>query len=232
MTAGRMRLLEPGDLPEILAIEKVSFPDDPWTLESFLSEMMRPFSSLLGLFEPPRAGAPARKDPVRAVPFRDLSRPSGPPPDGDASFRALPDPDGPLPRDFRPGEGRPGEPGPARPGASPGREGGRGLSAYAVFWLLQNETHLMNLAVAPDRRSRGLGREILKAVVTVSRATGMERVLLECREDNLPALRLYGSEGFKAVGRRRGYYRDGRTDAILMNLELGPGRGARGGGGA
>ncbi|MDR1039723.1 MAG: GNAT family N-acetyltransferase [Deltaproteobacteria bacterium] len=114
---------------------------------------------------------------------------------------------------------------PAQPVAGPGsgeavRE--EGLAAYSVFWLLHGETHLMKLAVTPERRREGLGRTLVRAVAAVSRAKGSERVLLEAREDNVPALALYRSEGFLVTGRRRGYYRQGRTDAILMTLTLDP----------
>jgi ribosomal-protein-alanine acetyltransferase len=98
------------------------------------------------------------------------------------------------------------------------------VAAYAVFWFLYGETHILNLAVAPALRGRGLGRMILKAALDLSRAKGMKRALLECRENNLAAMALYRSEGFLATGRRRGYYEHGRTDAILMTLPLRGGR--------
>lgn len=102
------------------------------------------------------------------------------------------------------------------------------LAAFAVFWLLEGETHLMRLAVAPERRREGLGRTLLDAVLSASAAKGMERAVLEVRENNPAALSLYRSRGFRVTGRRRGYYEDGRTDALTMTLDLVP-RGLGGG---
>ncbi|MDR2612220.1 MAG: GNAT family N-acetyltransferase [Deltaproteobacteria bacterium] len=246
MNERRLRILAPEDLPGVLDIERASFPDEPWTLENFLDEMDRPYSVGLGLFEggtdraacPPGASAPpASRTSPEAGPLSPRAGRAAPVPQeeghGDASAReaalALAEI---LACASRAGPDRPirlsrllaaqaaslrGRAGVARPQ----------VSAYAVFWLLYEETHLLNLAVAPERRGRGLGREMLRAVRAISRAKGSETILLEVKEDNLAALSLYRSEGFRATGRRRGYYQGGRTDAILMNLELGPARPGR-----
>ncbi|MDR1036194.1 MAG: GNAT family N-acetyltransferase [Deltaproteobacteria bacterium] len=131
----------------------------------------------------------------------------------------------------RPGPAARGRDG-ARAGAA-GPEGGAGtdgrtgapfppvpLSAFALFWLLEGECHVMRLAVAPERRREGLGGRMLDAVVRLSEAKGMGRALLEVRETNGAALSLYRSAGFRVTGRRRGYYEGGRTDALTMTLSL------------
>jgi ribosomal-protein-alanine N-acetyltransferase len=89
-----------------------------------------------------------------------------------------------------------------------------------VFWILCGETHLLNLAVSPACRGRGLGRATLRTVIRLSRAKGSGKVMLEAREDNVPAVNLYLSEGFRTVGKRRGYYGGGKTDALSMTLIL------------
>jgi ribosomal-protein-alanine N-acetyltransferase len=108
------------------------------------------------------------------------------------------------------------------------------LLAYSFSWLIQGETHLLNLSVGKPFQGMGLGRRLLAAVITISVAKGSERVHLEVSEANARAIALYKSEGFKAVGRRKAYYGD-KSDAILMTLTLGPkksgapgARGARG----
>ena len=93
---------------------------------------------------------------------------------------------------------------------SSGRLAGWGM-AFIGLW----EAHLMTLAVHPDERRRGLGRKLLRAVMQASADAGAAYMELECRERNLAAQRLYESEGFTRVGRRRGYYTDTQEDAIL-----------------
>lgn len=85
------------------------------------------------------------------------------------------------------------------------------------------ELHLLNLTVAPEHQGRGLGRALLEAVVAEARALPAARLLLlEVRDGNERARRLYAARGFAEVGRRRGYYpaRGGREDAVVMSLAL------------
>ncbi len=97
------------------------------------------------------------------------------------------------------------------------------LVGYFVAMPGVDELHLLNLTVAPECQGQGHGRALLEAVVAEARALRMARLLLEVRESNLRAHRLYAARGFAEVGRRRGYYpaRDGREDALVMSLPLG-----------
>jgi ribosomal-protein-alanine N-acetyltransferase len=81
--------------------------------------------------------------------------------------------------------------------------------------------------VAPAMRRRGLAAALLKAVLEQCRHWGSERVLLEVRAGNAPAIGLYRRAGFREDGRRRGYYPPlqdpadtGREDAVLMSHRL------------
>jgi len=96
-----------------------------------------------------------------------------------------------------------------------------GPGGYAIILPQVDELHLLNLCVSPALRGRGIGRRLLRYVIVRARALGCERVLLEVRESNEPAFRLYESEGFVEVGRRKGYYpgAGGREDARVMALE-------------
>jgi ribosomal-protein-alanine N-acetyltransferase len=93
---------------------------------------------------------------------------------------------------------------------------------YFVAMPGVGELHLLNLSVAPEHQGRGLGRALLEAVVAEARALPAARLLLEVREGNERARRLYAARGFAEVGRRRGYYpaRGGREDAVVMSLAL------------
>ena len=95
------------------------------------------------------------------------------------------------------------------------------LWGYIVFWLVVDEMHLLNLAVHPARRRRGVARFLLQEALRRSRTQGAKAAWLEVRPSNAPALALYASFGFKEVGRRPGYYQDTREDAMLLVLEWG-----------
>ncbi|MDQ1120282.1 MULTISPECIES: ribosomal protein S18-alanine N-acetyltransferase [Pseudoxanthomonas] len=93
---------------------------------------------------------------------------------------------------------------------------------YGVISLAADEAHILNVCVAPERQGRGLGRQLLRALVQGARERRAERVFLEVRPSNPHAIALYHSEGFNEIGRRPRYYpaRDGREDAIVMAIEL------------
>ncbi len=93
------------------------------------------------------------------------------------------------------------------------------LWGYIVFWLVADEMHLLNLAVHPEKRRRGVAGFLLREALRRSQALGAKAAWLEVRPSNTPALALYASFGFKEVGRRPGYYQDTREDAMLLVLE-------------
>jgi ribosomal-protein-alanine N-acetyltransferase len=93
------------------------------------------------------------------------------------------------------------------------------LWGYIIYWLVADEMHLLNLAVHPEKRCRGVARFLLQEALRRSRALGAKVAWLEVRPSNTPALALYASFGFKEVGRRPRYYEDTQEDAILLVLE-------------
>lgn len=100
-------------------------------------------------------------------------------------------------------------------------QGGR-VAAYAIIQPVLDEAHLLNLCTAPEWQGQGVGRGLLRWVMSACRERGMERMLLEVRASNMPALGLYRAEGFVEDGVRKGYYpaSGGREDAILMSRSL------------
>ena len=92
---------------------------------------------------------------------------------------------------------------------------------YLIFWVVLDEMHILNLAVAPDRRRRGIARRLLAEGLAQARELGAALAWLEVRTSNLAAQALYESFGFREVGRRPGYYDDTHEDAILLTLEWG-----------
>src|SRR5690606_1400281 len=99
------------------------------------------------------------------------------------------------------------------------REGGEVLG-YVLFWHVADEIHLLNVAVAPAARRRGVGRALVEEVLAYGRGAAAAKVLLEVRASNVAALRLYESLGFVRFNVRRRYYADGE-DGVEMSLDLG-----------
>ncbi len=97
------------------------------------------------------------------------------------------------------------------------RNGGS-LIGYAGAAVVLDEGQVANIALLPDYRGRGLGRELTERMIAQCKNSGAEFITLEVRHTNETALGLYRALGFKEVGRRKNYYRDPAADAILMTL--------------
>lgn len=91
---------------------------------------------------------------------------------------------------------------------------------YAGLWFDGDVTQVMTIGVDPAYQGRGIGRQLLAALVDRSRRLGAEAVLLEVRTDNLPALALYERFGFQHLGVRKRYYQPEDKDAYTMRLDL------------
>ncbi len=99
------------------------------------------------------------------------------------------------------------------------RAGGRRVQEPAAFCacrLVLDELHVLDLAVRPSWRRRGLARVLLDLALRRAAAAGSRLALLEVRAGNEPALALYRALGFRTVGRRPSYYRDPVEDALLL----------------
>jgi ribosomal-protein-alanine N-acetyltransferase len=99
------------------------------------------------------------------------------------------------------------------------RDTGR-VVGYLCVWEIADELHVTNIAVRPDARRRGIGRDLLGTAIADARARGFRVVALEVRPSNEEARALYDSFGFHVVGRRRGYYYDTGEDALVMEARL------------
>ncbi len=92
---------------------------------------------------------------------------------------------------------------------------------FTVASLVAPEAELESIAVAEAYQRRGIGRQLLVALVAALRHAGIEALHLEVRASNQPAIGFYGSLGFSRAGRRSRYYADPVEDAVLMTLRLG-----------
>jgi ribosomal-protein-alanine N-acetyltransferase len=96
------------------------------------------------------------------------------------------------------------------------------LVAYAFVSRYVDAWHVMNVAVAPEFRRRGIATELLERVFEATAADRRRGYTLEVRVSNTEAIRLYERLGFEARGIRRGYYTDNREDALIMWRESAP----------
>jgi ribosomal-protein-alanine N-acetyltransferase len=99
-------------------------------------------------------------------------------------------------------------------------EGTRGLAGYLIGREAAGSGEVLNLAVAPEFRRRGVGGALLEAGLAAFRRRRATEVFLEVRESNRSAQALYLARGFRPVGQRASYYRNPREDALVLRLPL------------
>lgn len=91
---------------------------------------------------------------------------------------------------------------------------------YICFWIVRDEIHIMNIAIHPDMRGKGMARLLLDKLIKLAINKNISSIWLEVRPSNRIAINLYERLGFKKVGIRKGYYSDTHEDAIIMALDL------------
>lgn len=97
---------------------------------------------------------------------------------------------------------------------------GAGVAGYAVCWTIAGESHLLNIAVAPEARGRGVACRLLAECIRRGARSGSGLIHLEVRAGNDDAIRLYRGHDFEFMGIRKGYYTDTGEDAILLSREI------------
>ena len=109
------------------------------------------------------------------------------------------------------------------------------LSCRLSFWLVAleedkvvgyvgsqtviDETDMMNIAVHPDYRRRGIAEKLINALMDALRDKGSHGLTLEVRASNESAIALYHKLGFTQAGRRPNYYRKPKEDALILRKE-------------
>lgn len=94
------------------------------------------------------------------------------------------------------------------------------LCGFVCAKALAGEWEIENVVVAAKFLRHGIANELVRELIQRATEEASSAVLLEVRESNLPARRLYEKHGFREVGRRRVYYRDPTEDAILYALRF------------
>jgi len=93
---------------------------------------------------------------------------------------------------------------------------GQELVGYMIISRYVDAWHVMNLAVDPAQRRRGIAMSLLERLFELTDDDARRGYTLEVRVSNEGAIRLYEQAGFRARGIRRGYYTDNREDALIM----------------
>ena len=94
------------------------------------------------------------------------------------------------------------------------------VAGYVGSQSVLDAADMMNLAVSPDYRQRGIGQALVKNLVHHLQQNNVIALLLEVRVSNAPAIALYEKMGFVQVGRRPKYYHNPREDALILRKEL------------
>ena len=90
---------------------------------------------------------------------------------------------------------------------------------YAGAWIILDESHITNIAIAEAYRGRGIGKRLTQALLQYLSNLGACYATLEVRVSNERAQNLYRGLGFVSVGKRKRYYEDNGEDAFLMVCE-------------
>ena len=93
------------------------------------------------------------------------------------------------------------------------------MIGYVGAYTVCRETDIVTVAVAPDMRRMGVGKQLL-ATLADALSGNSDALFLEVRESNTAARALYTGMGFAEIGKRRGYYSHPTEDAILYKKEI------------
>ena len=96
---------------------------------------------------------------------------------------------------------------------------GERVVAYVGSQSVLGETDMMNIAVHPDYRRRGIAEDLVISLMEALKENGNHSLMLEVRTSNEPARALYEKLGFAQVGLRKNYYRNPREDACILRKE-------------
>jgi ribosomal-protein-alanine acetyltransferase len=100
--------------------------------------------------------------------------------------------------------------------------GPNNILGFVIILLQLDECQLMNIVVDPSCQQQGFGDRLLKYAIQYCRDLSVHHMMLEVRDSNQTAKKLYLNNGFVEVGLRRNYYpcTNGREDAVIYNLVL------------
>ena len=98
--------------------------------------------------------------------------------------------------------------------------GGSHLHGFVIGRCGIDEWEVENVVVAEEQRRHGVGSALVGQLLQEAREASVTSVLLEVRESNPAARRLYERLGFSEIGRRSGYYREPPEDALILRISI------------
>lgn len=96
------------------------------------------------------------------------------------------------------------------------------VAGFMIYELHKTRLHILNFAVHPDYRRRGVGAQMVEKLIGKLSYQRRTRILLEIRETNLPAQLFFRALGFKAISVLRDFYDDTVEDAYLLQFQHQP----------
>jgi len=94
------------------------------------------------------------------------------------------------------------------------------VTGYICSNYVADEGHILNLAVHPDFRGKGIAKRLFRDILEELKERECRFLFLEVRASNIAARKFYEGFGFEVVGNRKGYYTQPKEDAALMMLKL------------
>ena len=98
--------------------------------------------------------------------------------------------------------------------------GGSTVAGFVIFHVAGTNSEVYNIAVDAEHARSGVGRQLMNTVVSESLKRYANRVLLEVRKSNAPAISFYKGFGFTVLGERKNYYSNPIEDAYVMEKKL------------
>ncbi|MGI5879900.1 MAG: ribosomal protein S18-alanine N-acetyltransferase [Syntrophomonadaceae bacterium] len=94
------------------------------------------------------------------------------------------------------------------------------IVGYAGAWIVFEDAHITNIAIAKSFRNKGLGTVLMQEIEKIARSKKALRIILEVRPSNTSALAMYEKLGYVQTGIREAYYSDNGEDALIMTKYL------------
>ena len=91
------------------------------------------------------------------------------------------------------------------------------MIGYFFAHLLDNEIHILNIAIDVTYQHQGYGKQFFKEILENYLQYG--DVYLEVKQSNFPAINLYLNFGFEEIDIREAYYADGEDAVIMVKRE-------------
>ena len=94
------------------------------------------------------------------------------------------------------------------------------LIGYVIFYYVLDEGEIARIAVSPSHRRQGVAEEIFAGLLDFCKENNIERILLDVRISNEPAIAFYRKSGFADDGIRKNFYENPKEHALLMSADV------------